>query len=99
MGYNKKIKAISMLLIMGLMMMHNAFPHTHHQCEFERCVLAVDFDHHHEQEHGLHHNNHSVDDEENSLLDFLFQNHSHSTHSHQYTPVPVEYRLINILCL
>ena len=91
MELNKKIKALSMLLIMGFVAIHNAFPHIHHQHTFESAVLAVDpgHHHHHDHDHDDHHH-HSNGDDDKSLLGSLFENHSHSSHSHRYAPVTVE---------
>ena len=82
-----------MLIILLFAMMHNAFPHVHHEHEIGRNTeLRGDSHHHH---HDSDHHHHSDDDEndqvQKTFFDFLFNNHSHTTHAHQYTPATVEH--------
>lgn len=88
----KQIKDYFILFIMLLGMMHNAFPHVHHQHDEGDAVVSGGGFHHHEH-HGDHHHHPGMGDqdhEQNGFLDFLFENHSHSKHSHQYTPATLE---------
>lgn len=94
MKVSKQIKALSMLLIILIMMMHNAFPHVHHQHDGDDAVVAGgQFHHHEDHHHGNHHHSDESDndDEQSNLLDYLFNNHSHPKHTHQYTPTTVEH--------
>jgi hypothetical protein len=91
MNNRKQIKAISMLLIMLAMMMHNAFPHIHHQHESNDVAYSSGDPHEHHHDHGHEHkgSDQSEEDENHNLLDFLLTGHAHSSHSHQFTPVTV----------
>lgn len=82
-----QIRAYAILVIMLFGMVHNAFPHVHHAHEFDGHTELIEKSHHHHHDSDHHHhsdeeeNNHEV----NNLLDFLFKNHSHTKHTHQYT--------------
>lgn len=75
-------------------MMHNAFPHVHlfHETVGE-VEVEGEFHHHHHHDVSDHHH-HSEEDrskhEQRSLFEFLFEKHSHTNHSHQYTAATVE---------
>jgi hypothetical protein len=94
MKFINHIKAYTMLLIMLFMMMHNAFPHVHHQHDVNSAAISEGEFHHHGPHAGHHH--HSEEEEENkdhnqkSFLEFLINNHSHSQHTHQYTSAIVK---------
>ena len=82
-----------MLVIMLLGMMHNAFPHVHHEHKLAGDVELRGGSHHHH--HDSNHHHHSDEDEsdhdQKTFFDFLFKNHSHTKHTHQYTPATVEH--------
>lgn len=83
-----------MLFIMLFAMMHNAFPHVHHEHRLVGDVeLRGDSHHHHHHDSNDHH--HSGEDEndhdQKTFFDFLFKDHSHTRHTHQYTPTTVEH--------
>ncbi|MDN5215084.1 hypothetical protein QQ020_23585 [Fulvivirgaceae bacterium BMA12] len=92
MNPGRQIKALSMLFIMLIVMVHNVFPHVHHQHDHVTTAVSEGEFHHHEH-HGDHHHpdEDDQDHEQKNLLDFLFKNHSHSKHTHQYTPATVKY--------
>ncbi|AGA77668.1 hypothetical protein Echvi_1400 [Echinicola vietnamensis DSM 17526] len=74
-----------MLLIMLSMMLHNAYPHVHHQ---HGTVETVALEHESHQ-HTDHRHSHDQDDNEDhkDFFDFLLKSHSHSQHPHQHAPV------------
>ena len=81
-----------MLLIMLFMMIHNAFPHVHHQSDMNDAVVVEgEFHHHNHQGHHHHHSDKEDEDhEQKDLLHFLFKNHTHSGHTHQYIAATVK---------
>lgn len=81
-----------MLLIILMLMMHNSFPHAHHQHDVSAVAVAEGEFHHGDHHHGDHHHSDKPDrkDEQSNFLDYLLQNHTHAKHVHQYTPVTVE---------
>ena len=90
MKFFNQLKACSMLCIMLFVMTHNAFPHVHHAHQLAEKVAWEGEFHHHDSDHhhsGEHQNNH----DQKSLFDFLFKDHSHTQHTHQYTPATVEH--------
>jgi len=82
-----------MLVIMLLGMMHNAFPHVHHAHEFDGHTELIGESHHHHHDSDRHHhsNEEENDHEEKTFLNFLFKNHSHAKHTHQYITATVEH--------
>ncbi|NHE56470.1 hypothetical protein [Cyclobacterium plantarum] len=87
-----QIKAYLVIVIMLFGMMHNAFPHVHHEHDLdEHTVLVGESHHHHHSDHHPHSDEEENDDEEKAFFDFLFKNHSHTKHTHQHTPSPVEH--------
>lgn len=82
-----------MLVIMLLGMMHNAFPHVHHAHEFDGHTELIGESHHHHHDSDRHHhsNEEENDHEEKTFFDFLFKNHTHTTHTHLYTPATTEH--------
>jgi hypothetical protein len=100
----KQIKAIFMLLVMLTMMTHNVFPHVHHKHTSD-IVAFTSSDLHHDRHHDHHNHGHEhkndsqpEESEKTNLLDFLFEGHAHSSHSHQYTPAPTfDFRAFNEL--
>lgn len=78
-----------MLCIIFVAMMHNVFPHAHHQHDVHDAAIALGDLHSHGDHH--HHSDESEnDDEQGNFFDYLLQNHSHAKHTHQYTPAIVE---------
>jgi hypothetical protein len=90
MNERKQISALFMLSIMLTMMMHNAFPHVHHEHLSSLMVLTSNDTPSHHHHHGHKHEKDSPSEkgETANILDFLFHNHSHSSHSHHYTHAP-----------
>lgn len=82
-----------MLVIMLFAMMHNAFPHVHHEHELvgNTELRGTSHHHHHDSDHHHHSDENKSDREQKTFLDFLFKNHSHTKHTHQYTPAAVEH--------
>lgn len=82
-----------MLVIMLFAMMHNAFPHVHHEHELAGEVeVRGEFHHHHHDSNHHHHSDEKENDhDQKTFFDFLFKNHSHTKHTHQYTPATVEH--------
>jgi len=74
-------------------MMHNAFPHEHHEHELpDNAEFRGNTDHHHhDSDHHHHSDENETDHEQKTFFDFLFKNHSHTKHTHQYTPATVEH--------
>lgn len=93
MKFLNQIKAYSMLVIMLIAMMHNAFPHVHHEHDLNghKELIGETHDHHHDSDHHQHSSEEDNDHEEKTIFDFLFKNHTHTTHTHQYTPATVEH--------
>ena len=89
MKLGKQTKASFMLLIMLFVMMHNAFPHLHHQhdVDSERAAGPKGEFHHHGHDHDHHSDEDDNDHDRKSFFDFLLKNHPHTKHLHQYTPV------------
>lgn len=91
MNFLNQLKAYSMLCIMLFVMMHNAFPHVHHAHQLAGELAWAGEFHHHHHDSGHHHSEedpHNPD--QKTLFDFLFKDHSHTQHTHQYTPATVE---------
>ncbi|WP_162340379.1 hypothetical protein [Cyclobacterium salsum] len=88
-----QIKAYFVIAIMLFGMMHNAFPHVHHAHELDGHteLIGESHHHHHDSDHHHHSDEEENDHEEKTFLEFLFNNHSHTKHTHQYTPAPVEH--------
>ena len=82
-----------MLVIMLLGMMHNAFPHVHHvhEVSVDEELKGESHHHHHDSSHHHHPGEDDNDQENKNFLDFLFKNHSHTQHTHQYTSATVEH--------
>lgn len=89
---HKQIKACSILVILLIGMMHNAFPHIHHEHDLVGHTELIGESHHHHHDSDNHHHTDEKegDQEEKTLFDFLFKNHTHTKHTHQYTPATVE---------
>lgn len=91
-----KIKANILLAIMLFTLLHDLVPHVHHQHnhQLDKQIEANAHAHgdHHHHDHGDHH--HPAEDDlqekQQSLLDFLFNDHTHARHSHQEEPAIVE---------
>ncbi len=83
-----------MLLIMLSGMMHNVVPHSHHKHDIAGNIEFRGDSHHHDHPSD-HHHHHSDENEreheKKNFLNFLFENHSHSQHTHQNVLVNVEY--------
>lgn len=97
MKFTNQIKAYIILHIMIIMMMHNAFPHVHHQHEESSAAISEGEFHHHDHHDSHHHHleegdndNKENDNKQKSFLDYLFNNHLHTQHTHQYTSSIVE---------
>ena len=96
MDLSKRIQAICLILIMAAMMMHSFFPHFHHQHEPGHAAITAAAHHHHQDHHHHdHHHDHSENDHSEekrggNFLNFLLEAHTHSLHTHQYTPLFVE---------
>lgn len=93
MKFINQLKAYSMLCIMLFVMMHNAFPHVHHEHKLaEEPALSGEF-HHHHHDSGHHHHSgeHQNNHDQKSLFDFLLNDHWHTQHTHQHTPAVVEH--------
>lgn len=82
-----------MLAIMLFAMMHNAFPHVHHEHDLvgNNELKETSHHHHHDSDHHHHSDEDESDQEQKTFFDFLFKNHSHTKHTHQYTPATVEH--------
>ncbi|MDC6354886.1 MULTISPECIES: hypothetical protein [Robiginitalea] len=80
-----------MLLIMGLMMAHNAFAHEHHHGHDPSTSEKVPSGHHHHDGDHHHHGEQPAEKEASrDLLGFLLEAHSDGSHSHDYMPGTVE---------
>lgn len=88
MKFLNQLKASFLLVIMLLSMMHNAYPHVHNEHTEQ---IADSHHHHHDSDHHHHSEDSESDDDQKTIFDFLFKNHSHSNHTHQYTLVTVEH--------
>lgn len=66
-------------------MLHNAYPHVHHQHDVNDTVVGSGEFHGHGH-HGDHHHSHEddKDQEKSTFFDFLFKHHYHTQHSQQY---------------
>lgn len=80
-----------MLLMILLGMMHNAFPHVHHEHEHVGKIEVGNEIHHHDHDTDHHHSDESEKDNNRSFLGFLFNDHSHTKHTYQYSPFTVEH--------
>ncbi len=89
----RTISSIFFLSLFGLVNFHNAFPHVHHKHDLDghKELIGETHHHHHDSDHHHHSDEEENDHEEKTLLDFLFKNHSHSKHTHQYIPTTVEH--------
>ena len=81
-----------MLTIMLFAMMHNAFPHVHHEHKLAGDVelRGGSHHHHHDSDHHHHPGEGENDRDQRGLLSFLFENQSHSEHTHPYAPATFE---------
>lgn len=72
-------------------MVHNAFPHYHHEHEYAGVTAHKDHTHHHHDDKDHHH--HTDEGENNqeskSFFDFLVKNHSHTKHALQILPATI----------
>jgi len=88
-----KIKASILLAIMLFTLLHDLVPHVHHQHnhQLDKQVEA-DADHHLHDHDDHYHHPAQGDSQQNqqSFLDFLFNDHTHARHSHQEAPAIVE---------
>ncbi len=80
-----------MLLIMFSVMIHNAYPHAHHQHdESDLVVGSGEFHHHGHHADHPHSDEDEQDHEKSTFLDFLFKHHSHNQHSQPFPSVTNE---------
>ena len=90
--YYYKILSIALLLLFATNLFHDVVPHVHHQHDVISSTETHTRDHHH---NGVEHHHHSDENDkeqnEYSFFDFLFTNHSHSKHVHQFAPKIVEH--------
>lgn len=93
MRFLNQIKAYSILVIILFGMMHNTFPHVHHDHDLDGHKELIGESHHHHHDSDHHHHSDEEDDEheEKTFLDFLFKNHSHANHTHQHITATVEH--------
>jgi hypothetical protein len=89
----RKIVAVFFLALFGLVNLHHAFPHVHHEHESIAGteLTAEVHHHHHDSDHHHHSDEEENDQDQKNLFDFLFKNHSHTKHTHQYTPAIVKH--------
>tara|TARA_R110001583_G_scaffold171551_2_gene325167 strand:- start:1659 stop:2093 length:435 start_codon:yes stop_codon:yes gene_type:complete len=70
---NKQIKALFFLGIFSVLLLHQVFPHLHHQHEERNVAIAHTEDHHHH-----HHDTSEKDDSsKNDFIDFFLGMHVH----------------------
>lgn len=79
-----QIMAHFVILTMLFGVMHNAFPHVHHAHELDGHTEPIGELHHHHHDSDHHHNSDKEenDHEKKTFLEFLFNNHSHTKHTH-----------------
>jgi len=93
----KQILASFLLCVIGMMILHSAFPHIHHAHETADGIAKyTDHYYHPDEQHDRHshedasyheHDQDSKNDEPGSLLSFLLNNHSHTFHNHEYIQI------------
>ena len=72
-------------------MMHNFFPHVHYEYEGQsHAGSIVSSDHHDLGEHSHHPAEGDSREKQQSLLDFLFNDHTHVRHYHKDAPAIIE---------
>lgn len=92
MDVHKQIKAMFLLIIISVMMLHNAVPHVHHLHEGHEVISGSTEHHHHGHEHSHHHpvENKSDEQDEDFLFSLLLKIHAHAFHTHQFTPLATD---------
>lgn len=93
MDLHKQIKAMFLLIIISVMMLHHAIPHVHHMHDGHEVIsVSSGHHHHHGHEHSHHHpvENGSDEQDEDFLFSFLLKIHSHSFHTHQFAPLATD---------
>jgi ABC-type nickel/cobalt efflux system permease component RcnA len=87
MQIKNQIIASLMIVIMSIMMIHNAIPHIHHN--HEATAINTHDDSHHSHDNG-HHHSHSKDKKRDNkksnenISFFDFDNHEHTVHLHYF---------------
>lgn len=87
----RKIAAAFFLSLFGLYLLHNIFPHTHHDHELSQASeLQAAAHHHHDATHHHHSDKNDSDQDQSDFFDFLFNSHSHFKHPLQHSIAVVE---------
>jgi hypothetical protein len=85
---NKQIKALFFLGVFSLLMLHQVFPHLHHQHEERNTAIAQTEDHHHHH-HDIPDND---EDSKKDFIDFFIGMHIHISLTDE---IPVIRNVIN----
>ena len=78
-----QIKATFLLLTIGIMMVHNVFPHVHHQ-HGEHDEVLTSAHHHGSNHHHWHSGNEEKDEGHEHIALTPVESHAHTYHSHEF---------------
>lgn len=80
----KHISASFFLSIFGMLLLHQALPHNHHQHELNDAIEISGHHHSHDHSHDRDREENKDSDDHSGLLDFLLGSHSHTFHSNDF---------------